>query len=77
MQRQDGLRAGRGDRTKLICDGFFVLIYILSLLNELDQRFRANGRQRHRALGVVNTCPCSDTAIAKGATNWDLTVAKI
>ena len=44
---------------------------------ELDQRFRANGRQRHRALDVVITYPCSESAMAKGAANWGLTAAKI
>ena len=44
---------------------------------ELDQRFRANGRHRHKALDVVNTYPCSESAMAKGAANWGLTAAKI
>ena len=39
---------------------------------ELDQRFRANGRQRHRALDVVMTYPCSESAMAKGAANLGL-----
>ena len=37
----------------------------------LDQRFRANGRQRHRALDVVITYPCSECAMAKNAANHD------
>ena len=44
---------------------------------ELDQRFRANGRQRHRALDVVITYPCSESDMAKGAANWGLTAVKI
>ena len=44
---------------------------------ELDQRFRANGRQRHSVLDVVITYPCSESAMAKGAANWSITAAKI
>ena len=44
---------------------------------ELDQGFRANGRQRHRALDVVITYPGSESAMAKCAASWGLTAAKI
>ena len=33
--------------------------------------------QKHKALVVVITYTCSESAMAKGATNWGLTAAKI
>ena len=44
---------------------------------ESDQRFRANRRQMHRALDVVITYPCSESAMAKCAANWGLTAANL